>query len=147
MSGNREEDAYKEYCRSLDEALARSENEFEKKITYLAAGALGLSFVFISDIVGFHQSRCACILFLGWVLLITCLIMNLVSHLNSKSHIVKTREECDEKYNRGENFVPDPQKIAERNQAISRINDLTTIFFIAGTILILVYVGINLFEI
>lgn len=79
------------------ELITKSEDEFEKKITYIAAGALLLSLTFIEKVIQIESSTGKLFLVLSWIFLICTLITNLVSHLVVKIHLRKVQQEITDK--------------------------------------------------
>lgn len=80
----------------VQELITRSEDEFEKKITYISAGALLLSVTLVEKILQLDNSSFVWILISGWVFLVLTLIVNLLSHLVSKYFLRKNIDDIDE---------------------------------------------------
>ena len=122
---------------AFQKAIENSENDFEKNLTYISAGALGLSLAFIEKIVKLENADYSVFLIVGWALLMLTLGINLVSHLVSKHFIKLSRDEFDKK----ERSVI--LKIKKRNGKIDCINWVTVIFLILGISSIVVFSSIN----
>lgn len=130
----------KQYRSSLQETLNKCEDEFELKVVYVAAGALGLSFAFISDIVDIANSRCTWALLSGWLFLVVCVWINCHSQLTAHRRARKSIEELD-------NGVPENEvreNIIRRNKNTRYINNLTMVFMSLGLLFIMGYVAINI---
>ncbi len=121
-------------------AISDSEAFFEKNLTYISAGALGISLTFIEKIVKLDESNGLHFLIIGWVLLVVTLAINLMSHLISKYFILKSQKEYN---NKVENLIP---KIEKRNMIIDSINWLTVILLILGIASIVVFTSINAYN-
>ena len=116
----------------------KSDDDFEKNITYISAGALGLSMTFIEKIVDIHKGSFLCLLFIAWGLLTLTLLVNLLSHYISSNHHDKTTQELDSK---------DPEtnnNIDRRNSLMRKINISTVVTLILGIIFLLLFTSINL---
>ena len=115
----------------------KSEDDFEKYITYISAGALGLSLTFIEKIVQFKETVFLWVLILGWLFLTLTLLVNLLSHFYSKRLIDKTIEDFDNK---------DPSllsNIKKRNKNIDKVNISTIITLILGITLLIIFISLN----
>lgn len=78
------EKEFADYKALLEKKIEASENDFEKQLSYISAGALVLSITYMNNL--FDQTKvivCKPALFTGWLLLILTLVLNLISHLLS----------------------------------------------------------------
>lgn len=115
----------------------KCEDDFEKQITYINAGALGLTFTFIEKIVPFSKAINLWLLIIGWLFLIWTLLVNLGSHYFSKYQIDKTIDDMD-------NNIPNLHLIInKRNKVIDKINMSTILSLILGIFFIIVFVYTN----
>jgi hypothetical protein len=73
----------------------KSEDDFEKLLTYISAGALGLSITFIEKLVPLDSAANLTYLIIGWILLALTLVVNLFSHSFSSSMNEKSLEDYD----------------------------------------------------
>lgn len=122
---------------AFQKAIDNTETDFEKNLTYISAGALGLSITFIDKIVKIDEAEYFGFLLFGWGFLILTLGLNLISHLISKYFIVKTRDEYD-------NNLHDNDKIKSRNKILDTINWVTVISLILGIIFIVTFSAKNM---
>ena len=81
----------------IEEVITKSEDDFEKKITYIGAGALLLSLTLLDKIIKFEVSSGIGYLIAGWIVLIISLLTNLLSHLVSKIQLRKAQQEVRDK--------------------------------------------------
>lgn len=140
-------DFYKEYRKELQKVVDKCEDEFEKRLIYIAAGALGLSFTFISNIVEIDGARFIWILICGWISLIACICINLLSHTSSKTKAQKTIDEIDNELEKEEFDDTELRKnIDKRNKNTEFINKLTTWLMIGGICLIVAFASINMLK-
>ena len=121
----------------FDEIRNKSEDDFEKNITFISAGALGLSITFLEKIIQLNSSH-YCWLILGWVFLILTLTINLSSHLLSSYYSRVSQEEFDEKN------INNSQNINRRNKHISFANVFSVFFLILVIFLIVIFTSLNL---
>jgi ABC-type transport system involved in multi-copper enzyme maturation permease subunit len=125
---------------NLQRVKEKSDDDFEKNITYISAGALGLSMTFIEKIVNLPKAIHFWILITAWGLLTLTLLANLLSHYLSSYYHEKTTDEFDD-----EN--PDIlQNIDKRNKRLRQINVGTVISLILGIIFLIIFSSINLYQ-
>lgn len=135
----------KTYRPLLQEVVDKCEDEFEKKLLYIAAGALGLSFAFISDIVNVNEGCCLWMLLVGWFLLIVCICLNCFSHLWSKEYAQATIDDIDKESEKdvfNENIIR--LNIDHRNRKTHLVNMLTIWLMIIGIVFIVIYAAVNI---
>lgn len=127
-----------EYKAELISTLHKSQEAFEKQLSYISAGSLALSMGFVKDVVrDIHKSGYRGLLMVGWVLMAMTLLMNLVSHLlaarlHSKS-IAEINAGTFDSVKSDKRFIP-----------IKRLNWLSVATLIAGILLIIIFVMYNL---
>ncbi|SHF80556.1 hypothetical protein [Flavisolibacter ginsengisoli] len=117
----------------------KSQDNFEKQLSYISAGALALSIGFIKDIVQpIKDSSSKWMLLLGWGLLIFTLLLNLVSHIIAGKNArkgAKETEDIDKTY--------DPDRIDKRASQMDMINWTTVGTLACGIVLIVLYITFN----
>lgn len=123
---------------AFQRVIEKSEDDFEKLITYISAGALGLSITFIEKIVDLSDSTSLVFLISGWFLLVLALCVNLSSHYISSKLVQKSLEEYD---NNDPNLN---ENIDSRNRKINRINIFTIVTLILGIASIVLFVTLNI---
>ena len=80
----------------IQDIITKSEDEFEKKITYISAGALLLSVTLLEKVIQLEDSNINWVLYFGWATLTLTLFINLISHLISKIYLRKNIDEIDD---------------------------------------------------
>lgn len=136
--GKRDNELYRQ---TLLESRSKSEDDFEKYITYISAGALGLSFSFIDKIVPLAEASHLWAMIVGWILLVLTLLGNLFSHFLSKKFTDKTLADFE--------TIDSDQlshNIDSRNNIIEGINVTTIITLVLGITAILLFVALNFQE-
>ncbi len=127
------------YGQELKELFHKSQDTFEKQLSYISAGALALSVGFIKDIVTpIKASSFKWMLLAGWGLLISTLLLNLVSHMLAGKYAkigAKETEDIENAY--------DPVKIDKRAKRMECINWTTVGMLAGGIILIVLYITFN----
>ena len=121
----------------FDEARNKSEDNFEQSLTYISAGALGLSLTFIEKIIPVESPSHIWTLILGWTFLGLTLFLNLVSHLIASYYSRKSQDDFD---------ISDDklyEKIDKRNRNMTLINWTTVVLLILGITSIIVFTSIN----
>jgi len=81
-----DEEAFKlqleEYKRNLTTVFFKSQEEFEKKLSFISAAGFGASVFLIENVVGkLSDARQIWILIVAWLLLGGTLVLNLISHI------------------------------------------------------------------
>lgn len=133
----------RKYCDDLLSILNKSNEHFEKQISYISAGSLGLSFLLIEKVLGdIWATKDKWLLITGWSLLALTLISNLISHQLAMSFHYKSIGEI-EGYLCGENEYNEI-KIALRNRKIKAVNVFSIIFLSLGIVSIITYTSINI---
>lgn len=132
---------WKEYRLSLLEHKSKSDDDFEKYITLISSGALGLTITFIDKISPLENAVFIWIIALGWTLLAITLLLNLYSHFLSSKYTSKSIDEIDD------NIAFDNLKknLNDRNKTINRYNGWSIILLFIGILCILIYVILNLY--
>lgn len=120
--------------------INKSEDEFEKKLTYIGAGALLLSLTLIEKILNLENSVFIFFIVLGWALLVFSLLVNLVSHLVSKIFFRKTQKEIRENIEYSERI----KKYEKRLLISNFFNWSSLLSLILGIVFIIVFVSTNI---
>ena len=129
----------KAYGQELKELFHKSQDTFEKQLSYISAGALALSVGFIKDIVHpIKDSNHKWILLAGWGLLISTLLLNLVSHMLAGKYAKKGARETEDIEK-----AYDPIKIEKRAKRMDSINWTTVGMLAGGIILVVLYITFN----
>lgn len=127
-----------EFYSSID----KSENDLERKITYISAGGLALSLGFLEKIVNLSSASYFFIIIVGWLCLALTLSINLISILTSRKLTMKSLEDFDSNIS-DKDFR---NNIAERNKKISKLDQFSLVSLLLGIALIIVFCSINLFN-
>lgn len=127
------------YRDALTKVKEKSEDNFEKNITYISAGGLALSLTLIDKIVDIEVSSFKLILILSWIFFTMSLLVNLMSHYISSYYHDLVINELDEK-------DPDVFKnIDKRNSMMRKINVINVFILILGIMLLVTFSSINIF--
>jgi len=138
----KEKQEWKEYRLSILEQKSKSDDDFEKYITLIASGALGLTLTFIDKISPLKESVAVWVIAIGWILLALTLFINLVSHFLSSKFNEKTIQDIDDKIN----YDILIERIDNRNKIISNLNLISIILLGLGIIKILIFTIINAYQ-
>lgn len=130
------------YRLSILEQKSKSEDDFEKYITFISSGALIITLTFIDKISPLDSSISIWLLILGWGLLAATLLVNLISHYLSSRYNEKTIIDIDECIS-NEQIL---KNIKRRNRRISLLNVSSIISLGTGIFSILVFASINAYN-
>ncbi len=140
MKKTKEEiEVWKEFRKELYTQKSKSDDDFEKYITYIAAGGLGITISFIDKISPVGESKCVWIIAVGWILLALTLFINLLSHYLSSKYNTKTIEDIDEE----KSYDTIVENIDSRNKIIDTLNLISIFSLGIGIIFILIFTIIN----
>lgn len=116
-----------------------STEQFDKSIIFIASGALGISFAFITDIIPDLKNACyKGFLISSWGIFSLVIFMNLIAHFVSMlAHqwAVKKNHLDDKTYNK---------KIKRWNVPIRNLNFLCILGIFVGSIFLLIFICNNL---
>ena len=105
-----------------------SSEQLDKAIVYISGGSLALSIGFVEKIVKITNSTDTTILKLSWIMFISCLVVNLLSHFSSiigANCVLNKNEGCGIFFN-----------------IISWIlNSVSILLILTGLVLFLVFIG------
>ena len=134
--------AWDDYRLSLLLEKSKSDDHFEKYITIIASGALGLTITFIDKISPLENAICIWIISIGWFLLTTTLFINLLSHYIASKNNTKAVQGIDDE----KEYDEIVSGINSRNKKMNRLN-LASIYTLAiGLFCILIYTSINAYN-
>ena len=136
-----QEEAYEkkkeEYLKHIRDAGERSQAEFDKTLISLSGGALGISLIFITDIVNLGEANDVALLKWSWILWASSLIITLFSFYTS---VKSTRKMINDLSS--ENT---PVKMSNFWMVLTQIlNILSPGAFICGVILFMCFVSTNI---
>lgn len=143
--GQQYDEEYKKYLRDeyrkeILNTYHKNQDSFEKQLSYLCAGTIGVSFLFIEHVVhDIDKTKTLWMLFGSWILLACTFIMNIISHKISTKIQYKTIIEIDK-------GIFDSKKSNKRNTFQHNINNASLVCMIAGILLFLIYTAINLYN-
>lgn len=128
----------KKYRLELVGLVTRSNEIFEKQLSYISAGAIAVSMAFVKDITGnVATTSFKALLVVGWGFLVVTLLINLLSHIWAKNKHNKTIGEIDAgKYSR--------DHALRRLKQINMMNGFTVATLVLGIILIVLFMTLNL---
>lgn len=140
MKTESEINEWKEFRKDVYENKSKSEDDFEKYITLIASGALGLSLTLIDKIVPIESATYKCILITGWVFFSLTLLSSLLSHFFSKRFSEKTINEVDKDVD----YDTIVKNIESRNSVIEGFNIFSIFTIVMGIFSIVLFVSINI---
>jgi hypothetical protein len=123
------------------ENRSKSQDDFEKYINLMASGALGITITYFDKIVKIDKAVFIWIIILGWVLLITTLVLNLISHRLAVKYADKLLLDLHNKDT--ENAKSNNSK---QNEIMDCLNNLSIIFLILGLIAIFTFLTLNFYK-
>jgi hypothetical protein len=136
-SGDENNNRIVKYRDELILTFHKSQETFEKQFSYICAGTLSLSVIFIDTIVKkFGESKNKFLIGIGWVLLIVALLINLISHLKSAQFTNQAIKEINEN-----NY--DQLQIEKRHRKIVRLNYYSVSNLIIGIFFIMLFIFLN----
>lgn len=139
-----EKEGWGKYQQDLHKRLSKSEDLFEKTISFIASGALALTITFHNSIVSSAKPTCIIFIGIGWSLLISTLFLNLLSHYNSAKSIRKSIGEVDDIIDGKMTFNDLVANVTKRNKVISYMNVICIILLGVGLLSIMTYVLMNI---
>lgn len=135
-------DQWKEYRLSILKQKGKSDDDFEKYITFIASGGLALTLTFINEISPLKESIYVWTIVTGWFLLTATLFLNLLSHFLSSRYNEKTIQNIDDEID----HETISTNIESRNKVISILNFTSLILLGLGIIMILIFTTINAYN-
>jgi hypothetical protein len=138
----KEEQEWQEYRKSILVEKGKSDDDFEKYITFIASGSLGLTLTFIDKISPLKQSIGIWVIIVGWLFLASTLFINLLSHFLSSRNNEKTIQNLDDEINYDELI----SNINQRNKIVSNLNLASIILLGLGIFFILIFTALNAYN-
>jgi hypothetical protein len=134
----RKNNRLEEYEKELVELHTKSYDNYDKKLSYLSASSIGVSMVFLKDIVGnVDEIKIRGLLLIAWTLLTLTLVLNLFSHtFTAKRHNATLSEIRSNNYRR--------ENAENRNKQIRYFNIVINVLFGFGIGSLVIFVIINL---
>jgi hypothetical protein len=128
----------KEFKKSSEETLQKSQEDFEKQLSFISAGTLGISMFLIEKVIKDLQTANNKWLIIGsWSLLGFTLVGNLVSHFLAVRFNYRNIKEIDtDKYSQDKSIC--------RNNIIQACNIITLVTLLIGIIFLIVFLSINI---
>lgn len=124
--------------KNLEKTYDKSQDDFERQLSYISAGALGLTITFFDKIVPVKTEAIAIWLIItAWVSLALTLLINLFSHQLASVFLYNTIKEINED-------KEDLQKRYTRDKIIQRINWLTLFLLFIGIVFIVIFSSLNI---
>ncbi len=137
-------EGWEEYRNALYIQKSKSDDLFEKAITFIASGALGLTLTFHDKIVPVENSIYVIIIAVGWALLVTTLFINLISHYQSSKSTDDSIDDVDRIIDYSSSYETFQKEIRKRNRRIDNLNKVSIMLLGIGLFLIIIYVSINI---
>lgn len=138
MDQNLTDTRLEKYREELIELLHKSQDNFEKQLSYISAGSLALSIGFIKDIVkDIANANDRYLLNVGWILLATTLLINCVSHIRAADLHNRTIRDINE-------LNYDSGTVRRRYKEVSFVNWASVTTMMLGLVSIIVFVTKNL---
>jgi len=135
---------WEEYRQALYIQKSKSDDLFEKAITFISSGALGLTLTFHDKIVPANDANFVILIALGWAFLVTTLFINLISHYQSSKSTDDSIDEIDNIMEYKITYSVFQKKLSKRNRVIENLNKASIALLGTGLLLIIIYVSINL---
>jgi short subunit fatty acids transporter len=136
---NKRNKEWEEYRKSLLLEKSKSDDDFEKYITLISSGGLGITIAYMNQIVPLKEAIVVWVLLLGWVLLTVTLFLNLYSHYKASKDKEDTIKDIDE----DEDYDCLLKNIDKRNKVINRLNFSSIICLGLGLLSIILFTIIN----
>jgi len=135
---------WEEYRQALYIQKSKSDDHFEKAVTFIASGALGLTLTFHDKIVPAENATYVILIAIGWTLLVATLFVNLISHYQSSKSIDDSIDEIDRIMEYKITYSIFHKNLSKRNNRIDNLNKSSILLLGSGLLLIIIYVSINL---
>lgn len=138
----KEIEEWKDFRREIYDIKLKSDDDFEKYITLISSGGLGLTITFINDLIPLHDAVHTVFLVMGWGLLASTLFNSLYSHYISSKYSQKNMDDID----RNIPFENLESNINKRNTFINKLNKASMIMLALSIISIIVFVSLNIYN-
>lgn len=126
-----------EYRNYLIASKQTSQNTLDKYLISLSSGSLGLSIIFVNNIIKDNPIYCKSLLTISWVLFPITILLVLISFLSSIYSFSKAISQTDS------NKIQNEEPGGTWNLITKILNIIGVIFFLFGLILLLIFVSLN----
>ena len=126
-----------EYRNNLIASKQSSQNTLDKYLISLSSGALGLSIIFVNNIIKDNSIYCKSLLTISWILFSITILLVLISFFSSIHSFSKAISQTDS------NSIHNEEPGGTWNIFTKILNVINIIFFILGLIFLLTFVSIN----
>lgn len=127
-----------DYQLHLKELVTKSQESFEKQLSYISAGSLSVSMAFIKNVVGeLSKTKAEAFLIGGWSLMGLTLLINLLSHVIASNCHNKTIGEINDGQYKYEVALC-------RLNNIKKLNYASIVTIITGIASILIFISLNI---
>jgi len=137
-------EGWEEYRQALYIQKSKSDDHFEKAVTFITSGALGLTLTFHDKIVPAENATYVILIAIGWTLLVATLFVNLISHYQSSKSTDDSIDEIDRIMDYKITYSIFHNNLNNRNKRIDNLNKASIFLLGSGLLLIIIYVSINL---
>jgi hypothetical protein len=136
---NKKNKEWEEYRKDLLVEKSKSDDDFEKYITLISSGGLGVTIAYMNQIVPLKEAIVVWVLLIGWVLLTFTLFLNLYSHYQASIDKENTIKNLDEEVS----YDCLIKNVDRRNKFIQRLNLCSILSLGLGLLSIILFTIIN----
>ncbi len=133
------EEIYLEERRMLVQAEQDAYQQFDKTIITIASGGLGLSLLFLKDILDKDQITSQWLLIVSWCSFILSILSTLLSFMGSQRAFRRQIEITDELYSKNQTHDSNNKPA----KATEKLNYFSIGFLILAIILLVIFVSLN----
>lgn len=145
MNDERKDEWKRLYAETRKDLLTRqlsNSEKFDGAVLTLSTGALGISLVFIKDVVPLEKAQCAELLIVSWCFFGLAIISVVISFLVSQEGIKKQLNHAEEYYLNGKEEYLTKANIPAK--VTDFLNYASGVLFVLGIILTIIFVSINI---
>jgi len=135
---------WEDYRNSLYLQKSKSDDLYEKAITFISSGALGITLTFHDKIVPYEKVEYVIFVSIGWGLLVATLFINLISNYQTSRSVDNTIDSIDEFITYKINYEDFKEGINNKNKYINNLNKASIILLGLGLLSIILYVSLNI---
>ncbi len=135
---NEDQKSIQEYRNLLTDIEQKSYEDYDKAILTLSGGALGVTLVFVRNMLGNLPIEYPWLLYSAWVVWTVSLSTTLFSFSSSQKALRKTIDQLD----KDKIYIETPGGCFDK--ITSFLNSLSGFLFISGVILALIFIALNL---
>jgi hypothetical protein len=131
---NRRDAVLDDYNKTMNDSSV----DFEKQLTFIASGALGISIIFIEKIVDLEHTEFSYFLISGWIFFGLSLVLNMSSHLLTILFCSESAQEY---------IKDDPahnSNVDKRNKRVRIINFVTVLLLLLGLAGTIIFLSLNI---